>query len=283
MKDKTMNEELSIQEGLELIRKFVNTYEVENDRDRIATPKQLKEWAAENGHVIPAKAKLGEEDVKEAQNFRESLRHLLLHNSGEELDAATPDTITELSVGARLRAKFDEHGHCVLTSDADGVGALFGSILPIVLRAQDTGEWDRLKACSAEDCQWAFYDSSRNKTKMWCSMEVCGNRHKAKKYRERAKEYRELAAEIRELAMEHKDKANEIKEWARQLKDQARELRDEEREIRRGKEREARDKEREARDLEREREREAKDREREAKEKEREARMRDREAENKSD
>ena len=35
-----------------------------------------------------------------------------------------------------------------------------------------------LKVCPADDCQWAFYDQSRNRSAIWCDMEVCGNRHK---------------------------------------------------------------------------------------------------------
>jgi predicted RNA-binding Zn ribbon-like protein len=39
--------------------------------------------------------------------------------------------------------------------------------------------------CAAEDCRWAFYDRSRNRSRTWCSMEECGNRAKARSYRAR--------------------------------------------------------------------------------------------------
>jgi len=48
-----------------------------------------------------------------------------------------------------------------------------------------TGDWKRLKLCAAPDCRWAFYDTSRNGRGRWCDMEVCGNRHKTRTYRER--------------------------------------------------------------------------------------------------
>jgi predicted RNA-binding Zn ribbon-like protein len=47
------------------------------------------------------------------------------------------------------------------------------------------GTWSRLKACRAADCRWAFYDRARNHSRHWCSMEVCGNRTKARAYRAR--------------------------------------------------------------------------------------------------
>jgi predicted RNA-binding Zn ribbon-like protein len=47
------------------------------------------------------------------------------------------------------------------------------------------GTWDRLKACRQETCRWAFYDNTKNRSGVWCTMEVCGNRAKARSYRER--------------------------------------------------------------------------------------------------
>jgi predicted RNA-binding Zn ribbon-like protein len=47
------------------------------------------------------------------------------------------------------------------------------------------GTWRRLKACSAETCQWAFYDGSRNRSGVWCTMQTCGNRAKARSFRQR--------------------------------------------------------------------------------------------------
>lgn len=47
--------------------------------------------------------------------------------------------------------------------------------------------WPRLKACREDTCRWAFYDHSKNRSGHWCSMEVCGARHKARQYRARHK------------------------------------------------------------------------------------------------
>jgi predicted RNA-binding Zn ribbon-like protein len=53
------------------------------------------------------------------------------------------------------------------------------------VRAQADGTWPRLKACPADACGWAFYDRSRNHSRTWCDMSVCGNRAKARSYRAR--------------------------------------------------------------------------------------------------
>ena len=63
---------------------------------------------------------------------------------------------------------------------------MFGRLLGIVARAQADGTWERMKACPWHTCHVAFYDHSRNRSRTWCSMEVCGNRAKAQTYRRRA-------------------------------------------------------------------------------------------------
>ena len=46
--------------------------------------------------------------------------------------------------------------------------------------------WERLKVCAEDSCQWAFLDSSKNRSKHWCSMQECGNRSKTRAYRARS-------------------------------------------------------------------------------------------------
>lgn len=47
-------------------------------------------------------------------------------------------------------------------------------------------EPDRLKICP--NCGWLFLDRSRNRSRTWCDMAVCGNRSKAKRHYHRSKE-----------------------------------------------------------------------------------------------
>ena len=44
----------------------------------------------------------------------------------------------------------------------------------------------RLKQCPAPDgCGWLFYDTSKNHTRRWCSMRMCGNGAKARRFQHR--------------------------------------------------------------------------------------------------
>jgi predicted RNA-binding Zn ribbon-like protein len=50
--------------------------------------------------------------------------------------------------------------------------------LTALLASEDAG---RLGSCQAEGCGWYFVDESPNRTRLWCSSEVCGNRERARR------------------------------------------------------------------------------------------------------
>ena len=58
-------------------------------------------------------------------------------------------------------------------------------LLLIMRDAQRDGSWARLKACANDECQWAFYDRSRNHGGTWCEMSACGNKLKNREFRAR--------------------------------------------------------------------------------------------------
>ncbi len=56
---------------------------------------------------------------------------------------------------------------------------------PIAQSAADlltSPELGELRVCDAADCAWLFLDHSRNRSRRWCDMKVCGNRQKARRH-----------------------------------------------------------------------------------------------------
>jgi predicted RNA-binding Zn ribbon-like protein len=41
----------------------------------------------------------------------------------------------------------------------------------------------RLRACAAHDCGWWFVDDTKNRSRRWCDMTLCGNREKLRRFR----------------------------------------------------------------------------------------------------
>ncbi|MEZ0449278.1 CGNR zinc finger domain-containing protein [Cellulomonas sp. ICMP 17802] len=80
--------------------------------------------------------------------------------------------------------RFDDGAAQLAPAGADG---LVAGLLAEVHRAHTAGEWSRLKACANPDCQWIYYDASRNRSGRWCSMDECGDVMKARAYRRRSR------------------------------------------------------------------------------------------------
>lgn len=99
----------------------------------------------------------------------------------EQLNAALAPALSRLRIVA-LREGFAWDWH-VQDGDLDRM------LWPIVRSAADlltNGPLDRLKQCAG--CGWLFLDGSRNRTRRWCDMRVCGNRAKARRHYERQRE-----------------------------------------------------------------------------------------------
>jgi predicted RNA-binding Zn ribbon-like protein len=117
--------------------------------------------------------------------LREALRALLYANAGGELDPKAPPVLDAAAGRAGLRLYFYADGKAGLMPCAEGIDGAHGRLLAIVAEAMRAGTWGRLKACRSDDCRWAFFDESKNHSRAWCSMAVCGNRAKARAFRER--------------------------------------------------------------------------------------------------
>lgn len=170
--------------GLELVRGFVNTYDVESAEDELGTPPQLRAWLAERD-LLPGRGPVTAADLAAALEVREAIRELLIANAGGPAAPAAAATVSRAAARARLVLRFDPGGGATLEPEAAGVDGALGRLLAVIYVAMEEGTWRRLKACRRETCRWAFYDQSKNRSRSWCAMSVCGNRVKAQTYRER--------------------------------------------------------------------------------------------------
>ena len=64
-----------------------------------------------------------------------------------------------------------------------------GPDLPLWILAISTGslllseQMHFLRACEKPDCRWLFLDTSKNHSRRWCDMKICGNRMKARRFK----------------------------------------------------------------------------------------------------
>jgi predicted RNA-binding Zn ribbon-like protein len=168
----------------ELVQDFVNSRELRPAVEDLETPKHLSAWLCERGLLEPS-ARVTKTDLAEAMRVREALRDVLSAKVGIEVDLDR--AMGEIDAAARragLELRFDPTCPRVEPT-VGGVRGAIGRILVEVYDEMVDGVWVRMKACKADDCRWAFLDTSKNKTRAWCSMDSCGNRAKVHAYRQR--------------------------------------------------------------------------------------------------
>jgi predicted RNA-binding Zn ribbon-like protein len=143
-----------------LVVDFLNTLDVEEDTDVLEDPVDWRTWAAQR-HLTA-------DDVPAARLARDALR------------AAVGDAVLDRApLASQVAIELGTEGPALTTTTA------VGAVLAAATRLAVLGEWPRVKICPADDCRWAFYDRSRNRSRTWCSMRVCGNREKARTWRGR--------------------------------------------------------------------------------------------------
>ncbi len=179
-----MTNKPSAPHDLDLVLDFVNTADLEAGKDALSEPAGLARWLSGRG-LLSAGAELDGADLSAAIELRESLRRLMLaHSSGRAADADGA-LLEETARRGQLSIRF-EGGGARVAARAEGLPGALAALLAPVAESMSDGSWQRAKACRADDCQWAFYDFSRNHSGTWCDMAVCGNRQKVRTYRQRA-------------------------------------------------------------------------------------------------
>jgi hypothetical protein len=150
-----------VDEDAQLVVMFLNTFDVETGRDELTSQEAWAAWAA--FHDLPPAGPL---------STARAARHALRGAAGDGQGDARRFAVE------------------VLVGVIDGVPQTVSrdaaaAVLAAAARLAESGRWSRIKLCAAETCRWAFVDESRNRSRTWCSMAVCGNRAKARSFRAR--------------------------------------------------------------------------------------------------
>jgi predicted RNA-binding Zn ribbon-like protein len=176
-----------VSETVELVRAFLNTLDVEQGADEIGDRGALRSWLAGRG-LAGARARVTDDDVALAHRLRAALRDMVDAHSGRRPGPTALSAVNDVMAALPLRLAFDEAGGAELVAAGDGVRGGLAQLLAAVVVAVGEGHWSRLKLCDEDSCRWAFHDQSKNASKRWCSMSVCGNRAKTRSYRQRRKD-----------------------------------------------------------------------------------------------
>ena len=157
---------------------FVNTRDVEGGAEEIPTAAALEAWLRDHGLLLDGEG-VTEADLDAGHALREALRTALLAH-GEHSGGAG-----EVLATIPLQLVIHADGTTSVRAAGAGTAPALARLVAAIPAAVADGSWWRTKACSKDACRWAYYDRSRNRSRRWCSMDVCGNREKTRTFRER--------------------------------------------------------------------------------------------------
>ena len=148
---------------------FLNTANWSEDgevvREKIETPEDLDIWLREAGFAEAAHPA----SLEALYELRDTLRRLF--SAALESDRSQTDLSRIGQQASQYDAGIDMQRQSILSLIA--ISAL--SVL------SDPNERRRIKMCPGTNCGWMFVDETKNERRKWCTMELCGNRAKARR------------------------------------------------------------------------------------------------------
>jgi predicted RNA-binding Zn ribbon-like protein len=164
---------------LELVRRFVNTLDIEEGTDALSTPAAAAAWLGAQG----SPGRITGRELHEVTELREALRDLA-DVRGVPAGSDAVETVDEIARRHPLAVRVSASTPLAPTSTG-AAPAFIERILGIVAAARIGGSWERLKTCANDGCRWMYYDHSRNRSRTWCTMDLCGSQAKMRAYRRR--------------------------------------------------------------------------------------------------
>jgi predicted RNA-binding Zn ribbon-like protein len=130
--------------------------------------------------------------AREARSVFDSVFRPVADGGAPPADALAE--LARLDVSALSHGRLVEDGGHVEWSweDAPGLDAPLWPFVHAAVGLATSGLLDRVSCCGR--CRWLFLDATKNHSRRWCSMEICGTYRKMERYVARRRERRAAAS-----------------------------------------------------------------------------------------
>lgn len=159
----------------------------EKRTDLIDEDERFVAWLALTD-MLPDSGIVSAGSKSDVQKLREELRTAVdLFNVGIKPPVALTELINGLlaDCNIKLALEWDEKGCRLIERFEPGNAGPSGKVAADFARFVCEAEPQRLRHCSNPACTMVFYDTSKNNTRRWCTMSICGNRDKVARFRAR--------------------------------------------------------------------------------------------------
>lgn len=154
--------------------------------DLLAFASQCEVLSPAEAHKLAARARrspgAAEEVLARARALRDALYQLFAAIVEER--EAPADALAELN-RAVGRLEIGADWRWTWSCAPGHLDDMLGPITIAAAQLLTGADRERISMCAADTCAWVFLDTSKNHSRRWCDMKVCGNRAKARRFNAR--------------------------------------------------------------------------------------------------
>lgn len=182
----------------------VNRRPAPDRRDLLEDFAALAAWSREAGLLSASRARAAiqcaalsparaQAELRRAKALREAIYDTCSaiaagKTPGAPQVAALNESLARILAGSKLVSQ----GRGLAWTRDDNSGLLDDALWAVARSAADLltspAALAQVRECAADTCGWLFLDRSKNGSRRWCDMKVCGNRAKVRCFRRRARE-----------------------------------------------------------------------------------------------
>lgn len=183
--------------ALNLVNSLDNRFRADGPNEMLTGFAELLRFLQETALITPSQAQLLKKKVNPAaaEKALQSVRELreasaaVLYAVAQEKTPSTPGLRTlerYFHAADRQRRLCWENGaswhwHTDESNPELTVWILARSVCELLFSEQ----LGQMRSCDVDTCRWLFLDTSKNHSRRWCNMKVCGNRVKARRFQAR--------------------------------------------------------------------------------------------------
>ncbi|NUU37655.1 ABATE domain-containing protein [Pseudomonas sp. C2B4] len=153
-------------------------------RDLLQNDAQAAQWLEQIGLGVATVVGDGRL-LGELRALRDSIESLV--TARRESRPADPATLNRFLLGAVPQLVWEQPGAPELDRfhQADVMTRQLSRLAYAAAELLAEGDFNLVRTCESADCSLMFYDRTKAHKRRWCSMALCGNRHKVAEFRKR--------------------------------------------------------------------------------------------------
>ena len=190
------------EQDIERCLSFVNTLSertAETPTEKLVSYEALVDWARGAGLLkeedalrLTSRAKRRQDEAARVLSSARELRELLhdtftATSSGKPPAPATLDELSSALGGWYCHGRLVPCGESLQWCYGGGedLDRVLWEVARTASRLLTSPRLARIRPCAAITCGWWFLDDSKNGSRRWCDMKICGNREKIRRFRDK--------------------------------------------------------------------------------------------------